>query len=74
MIAWADADRGRLTVMARLRVHGFSEATPAEPAPDYRTLTQLASEIWSATFDDWAALHPWRIAPPWWQLAVRAPR
>lgn len=73
-LAWTDGDAHRLTVMARLRGYGFTETALVAPAPDYATLSRLPSEVWEDVMDDWAALSPWRSAPPWWQVGVRATR
>ncbi|QYB00668.1 hypothetical protein I1A62_00645 (plasmid) [Rhodococcus sp. USK10] len=73
-LTWAAADADRLTVMRRLRGHGFTEMMLRQDTPAYPVLSRLPAEQWPQLLDDWHSLGVWRQAGPWFEVGLRASR
>lgn len=73
-LTWGTGDADRLGAMCALRAAGFSENELHRPAPSYATLRDLPHEHWPGIFEQWEQLMPWRAAPAWWEVGVRASR
>ena len=71
-LTWRRRDADVLAAMTRLRAAGFTEANLAAPAPPFTIVQALHPTDLPAVLADWATLDPWRSAPPWWHLGLRA--
>lgn len=71
-LSWGHREVQILAAMSRLRAAGFTEQHLGAAAPPFVVLRTVRHAEVPTIFADWATLEPWRSAPPWWAVGLRA--
>lgn len=69
-LSWTAADAARLVVMRDLRRRGFGARALTQPSPAWDILRRRPADEWQGIQDQFAQLHPWRVARAWLALGV----